>query len=131
MHHTKCTDKATGKPEIVEFYNLTKGGIDALDEKCKNYGVGRRTRRWPMAIFYRMIDIANVNSFILYGLYKYSEGISRFDFMKNVARALVVPRLERRLTLRQVRIDTKQMIRRILNFPRGNYLNLNVTVTNK
>lgn len=46
MHHSNTIGK-TNKPEIIEFYNETKSGVDALDQKC----VTRRTRRWPMAIF--------------------------------------------------------------------------------
>lgn len=45
MHHTKCTDLQTKKPEVIIYYNSTKGGVDALDEKCATYCTGRRTRR--------------------------------------------------------------------------------------
>ena len=40
MHHDKKIDKATGegkKPEIITFYNSTKGGVDVVDmmmDKC-------------------------------------------------------------------------------------------------
>lgn len=30
MHHTEAIDKSTGKPEIIEFYNKTKGGVDEI-----------------------------------------------------------------------------------------------------
>jgi hypothetical protein len=51
MHHSKGVDDESGKPEIISFYNMTKGGIDSMDEKCAKYTCSRRTRRWPMAIF--------------------------------------------------------------------------------
>ena len=36
MHHDdKIGD--SGKPEIVEFYNKTKAGVDALDQKVRHY----------------------------------------------------------------------------------------------
>lgn len=52
MHHSKATNEATGKTEINAFYNETKGGVEAMDEKCAKYTCSRRTRRWPMAIVY-------------------------------------------------------------------------------
>ncbi|KAJ8867695.1 hypothetical protein PR048_031498 [Dryococelus australis] len=66
MHHNAETNEDSGKPDIIEFYNSTKGGFDSLDQKCACYSIGRRTRRWPMAIFYAMLDIAGVNSFIIH-----------------------------------------------------------------
>lgn len=51
MHNQKGFDIDIQKPEIISYYNSTKGGVDALDEKCSIYSTGRRTRRWPMAIF--------------------------------------------------------------------------------
>ncbi|KAJ8874171.1 hypothetical protein PR048_025013 [Dryococelus australis] len=45
MHHTKNTDPSSSKPEIIEFYNSTKGGIDAQHEKCTLYSTSRRTIR--------------------------------------------------------------------------------------
>lgn len=50
MHNTKSED--AGKPEIVEFYNTNKAGVDTLDEKCAKSSTGHRTCRWPMAIFF-------------------------------------------------------------------------------
>ena len=45
MHHLKEFDEDVQKPEIISYYNRTKGGVDALDEKCSVYCTGRRTRR--------------------------------------------------------------------------------------
>lgn len=36
MHHSKCIDPITNKPEIIMYYNSIKGGVDAL-EKCTVY----------------------------------------------------------------------------------------------
>jgi hypothetical protein len=40
MHHDEQTDQQTGKPEIIEFYNGTKGRVNALDEKCRGRSRG-------------------------------------------------------------------------------------------
>jgi hypothetical protein len=41
MHHNKAVDEAIRKPEMISYYNLTKGPVDALDEKFANCYIGR------------------------------------------------------------------------------------------
>ena len=36
MHHSQLIEE-NGKPEIINFYNDTKGGVDALDQRCATY----------------------------------------------------------------------------------------------
>jgi len=45
MHHDSSIEN-TGKPEIIEFSNSTKGGVDSLNQKCAIYCTGRRTRKY-------------------------------------------------------------------------------------
>lgn len=94
MHHQKDFDEDVQKPEIISYYNRTKGGVDALDEKCSVYCTGCRTRRWPLAIFYRLLDIPSVNSFVLHNSFKNNIMISRSAYMKKLAFELVKPELE-------------------------------------
>lgn len=37
MQHCRSENEASGKPEIVNYYNETKSGIDILDMKCAIY----------------------------------------------------------------------------------------------
>jgi hypothetical protein len=66
LHHdsTICSD--SGKPEIIEFYNKTKGEVDTLDQMCARYTVQRATRRWTVAMLYGMINIVAVNALVIY-----------------------------------------------------------------
>lgn len=97
MHHSSADDNDSGKPEIIGFYNLTKGGVDAVDQKCANYSASRRTRRWPVKIFFTILDVAcGVNSFVLYQSYEDTEKLSRFEFMKTLANNLIHPHMARR-----------------------------------
>ena len=41
----------SGKPEIIEFYNQTKAGVDALDQKVDHYSTYQKTKHWPQAVF--------------------------------------------------------------------------------
>nr|CAI5841236.1 unnamed protein product [Callosobruchus analis] len=54
------------KPEIVTFYNLTKGGVDVVDEMKSTYSVSRFCCRWPLRIFFTILDVAAINSNIVY-----------------------------------------------------------------
>lgn len=60
------------------YYNATKCGVELIDMKCAIYSLRRRTRRWLVAIFYRMLNITSVNSFILYMSYQNYLLLTRF-----------------------------------------------------
>ncbi|KAJ8897823.1 hypothetical protein PR048_003176 [Dryococelus australis] len=97
MHHTESTDVQTGKPEIIAFYNDTKSGVDSLDKKCANYSTNRRTNRWPLVLFYAILNIAGVNSFELHGCYAKNVEIPRSTFLKELAKELVHKHMDRRM----------------------------------
>lgn len=54
-------DEETQKPEIIMDYNRTKGGVDTVDKLSATFSVARVTRRWPMAVFYAILNIAGTN----------------------------------------------------------------------
>jgi hypothetical protein len=69
MHSSADIDKASGddkKPEVITFYNVTKAAVDVVDQLCATYSCQRRTRRWPLAVFFALINIAGINSYVLY-----------------------------------------------------------------
>ena len=65
-HDDKIGD--SGKPEIVEFYNKTKAAVDTLDQKVRYSTAYRKTSRWPLAVFYNILDLSTYNEFVLYKL---------------------------------------------------------------
>ena len=117
MHHCKSTDSETGKPEIISFYNQTKGGVDGLDKKCMTFSTSRRTCRWPMAIFFGILNIAGVNSHVLYSAFRDNSSISRFDFLKGLSRQLCEMYLNERLLNTRLPRELRGSIGRILNKP--------------
>lgn len=69
MHFDAAIDKRTGdmmKPEIETFYNSTKSGVNIVDKKCETYSTSRRSFRWPLVLFYRLLDIAGINAQVVY-----------------------------------------------------------------
>lgn len=89
MHHGKVVDEDNKKPEIILYYNTTKGGVDEADKKCSIFSSSRRTRRWPMVVFYRIVDLSGINAYI-YNMHQ-SKIIDRGDILKSLARSLVLP----------------------------------------
>ena len=54
------------KPNTVLTYNVKKVGVDAVDQMARGYNVKAPTRRWPVCVFYNIINLATINSWILY-----------------------------------------------------------------
>ena len=71
LHHTPEIEN-NGKPEMVNYYNQTKSGVDTLDQLVRFYSVKRKSLRWPVTIFYNLLDIIAYNSFVIYSM-KYPE----------------------------------------------------------
>ncbi|KAJ8945552.1 hypothetical protein NQ318_020398 [Aromia moschata] len=95
MHHRASTNPDSQKPEIVEYYNRNKGGVDTIDEK---YSTSRRTRRWPLTIFFRMLDASIINAYILHQSIKDNPIIKeKSAFAKELAAKLVREHMEKRL----------------------------------
>lgn len=97
MHHSDCVDDDSKKPEIILFYNETKAGVDALDEKCATYSTSRRTRRWPMVLFHTLLNIAGVNSRVMYQFSQAGREISRSSYLKELGRQLYTPHVTARI----------------------------------
>ena len=99
MHHDDTINLSTGdkkKPEIITFYNSTKGGVDTVDELCATYNVARNTRRWPMVIFYALLNIAGINSQIVYLSNNSNKEVIRRVYLKKLSAELAEDHQKRR-----------------------------------
>ncbi|PSN34708.1 hypothetical protein C0J52_21188 [Blattella germanica] len=97
MHQNEEIDEESKKPEVILFYNCTKGGVDTFDQLTHNYTVARKTRRWPLRFFYGMLDQAAINAFILYKIAKKQKPPPRRSFLKVLGLELARPHLLKRL----------------------------------
>ncbi|KAJ4446306.1 hypothetical protein ANN_13001 [Periplaneta americana] len=63
QHNDRKVDESTEKKktDVNLYYNETKGGIDSIDQMTRHHSVKRETRRWPLSIFFTLIDIACLN----------------------------------------------------------------------
>ena len=59
-------DKREDKPEVIKFYNKTKGAVDVGDQMTRNTTVSRRSRVWSKKLSMELVDIACLNAFITF-----------------------------------------------------------------
>lgn len=117
MHGSKFTDQSNNKPEIISFYNSTKSGVDNLDKIIANYSPNRRSRRWPLTIFYNMVAVSLVNSGIIYASYEETPAMTRFEFISSLANSLLKKQVQRRLMIPNLPEDLRKIAKDILGEP--------------
>ena len=104
IHSDASIDETTRdkqKPSVVTFYNETKGGVDTADEKCAATSCSRRTNRWPMSLFYFLVNKVCLNSFVIYVWNNDEDGLrSRREFLRRLGKELLREQLELRLQSR-------------------------------
>lgn len=69
MHTQGDIDPNSGHkklPEVISFYNMSKGGVDVVDELKGEYSVSRNSHRWPLTVFFSLLNIAGINGQIIY-----------------------------------------------------------------
>lgn len=66
MHYDTAVSGDKQKPEIIHHYNATKGGVDSMDKMLSHFTTKRKTCRWPLALFFNVIDICGLASYIIY-----------------------------------------------------------------
>ena len=94
-----------GKPEIVDFYNGNKSGVDNMDHMLSLTSSARKSNRTYVFLF-NLIDVTLLNAFIM--LIKTSgQQMIRCKFLDDLCISLCRPQMQRRLdskTTRAVRI---------------------------
>ena len=78
---------------------------------CANYNVGRRTKRWPLVIFYHLLNVTGINAYVIYKN-KIDCGISRREFLKHLAVDLVKAHQQTRSTVPQLPRAIQQRLKR-------------------
>ncbi|KAG7161264.1 PiggyBac transposable element-derived protein 4-like 4 [Homarus americanus] len=118
--HTQPTIGNTGKPEVIEFYNATKGGVDTFDQMCAHYSCARKTKRWPLCMFYGMVNAGVINSWIIHKDNMSRTGgklPKRRTYMQALARALITPWAEKRLSSPFLSQGLKALICSVCDLP--------------
>ena len=85
-------NELANKPEIVLFHFT-----DAFDKMCHDFTVARQLRRWPMRMFYGMLDQGCINASLLYNMNLNNEFMNHDGFMEKLSLELTIPHMQRRL----------------------------------
>lgn len=95
-HASEEMNEDTGKPIIIHDYNSYKGGVDTFDQMLRHYSCKRCCYRWPMLIFFNMIDVAALAAFRLHELGNPQLNPNKRDKRKNFLNKLAQNYLEER-----------------------------------
>jgi hypothetical protein len=80
------------KPKIITDYNHGKCGVDTLDQLVRTYSCARSTRRWPLTIFFNLLNISCYNALVLFlhihPEYESTSGRRRKRFLMNLGAQL-------------------------------------------
>jgi hypothetical protein len=103
-------DSNAKKPYAVLDYNSTKGAVDTFDQLISNYSCARKTLRWPMRLFYFIVDTACVNALVAFKMqnpdWNNHHASTRLDkrrfFLLELGEALVADNVKRRASNRMI-----------------------------
>lgn len=115
MHHSDEIDQDSGencKPEIINYYNSTKGGVDTVDFMKGNYSTSRNSHRWPMTIFFSLLNIGGINSQIIY-TNNTRHILPRKKYLADLAKVLVLQEMKKIVQTQSIPISMKNRIHEI------------------
>ena len=85
---------------MILDYNKTKSAMDTLDKLVREYRCQRTSRRWSLALFFNIIDIAGHNAFCVCSdhepNYNLGKSLRRRLFLMQLAEDLVKPLIDGR-----------------------------------
>jgi len=85
--HSSPGPLINSKPEVLHFYNKNKCGVDVMDQMTRLYTTKAASRRWPVAVWSNILDIAAINAWVIFKKCTGVE-ISRRDFIFQLVREL-------------------------------------------
>lgn len=53
-------------PKIIKEYNAHMGGVDTMDSYLGRYRIRMKSKKWTNRIFYHLLDLSVINSWVLY-----------------------------------------------------------------
>lgn len=116
MHSDQKIDPDSGesrKPDIVSFYNKTKVGVDSVDQMCAKYDCSRNTKRWPMVVFFDLVNISGINASRVFS-FNNNRIVRRTRFLESLAWDLIEPQIRSRLDSPSLPTELKARARKLL-----------------
>ena len=92
MYNTQCEDvvrtmgpntaTTISKPVVISQYTKFMGGVDRADHYCGSYAFLRKTSKWWRKMFFWLLEVAIVNSYILFNLNRKQQGLKEVRHKK-------------------------------------------------
>jgi hypothetical protein len=102
------------KPEIIVFYNKWRWCIRRENTKIS---WNRRTKLWPVAMFYSTVDISTMKWYTL--CFQKNLALRRSDFIKDLGYETIRPYLLQHLEMPNFRFEIRKL-RDTVKEPQGN-----------
>lgn len=93
----------TMKPNVIVEYTKHMGGVDRSDHFIASYQFMRRTRKWYRKVFFWLLEVSVVNSYLLYVTLLNSQHKKPLTH-KQFRQRLVLPLVQDRMTSRNLDI---------------------------
>ena len=79
----------TQKPLVVQRYNQSMNGVDRADQNSVYYSFIRKSRKWWRKLFFWLIEVTTVNSYILYQFHPQAN-LTHLQYCRQVIESLAV-----------------------------------------
>lgn len=76
-------------PTVVDSYNSYMGGVDLADRLRTVYGIDRRCKKWWHRLFWAMLEIAFINSYVIFCKQFEQVSLPLIQFRRDVALGLL------------------------------------------
>ena len=113
-HRAEISEGRKRKPQIISDYNISKGGVDTLDQCVHAYSCSRKSNRWPTKLAFNMLDVMAYNGYVIFishnpdwnrnKLYK------RRLYLLELTKQLAATHMRRRAQNQRLRVSTKQAL---------------------
>ncbi|GBP42663.1 PiggyBac transposable element-derived protein 4 [Eumeta japonica] len=116
-HDQPSINANSKKPEIIEFYNSTKGAVDTVDQMCSIMSTSRKTNRWPLCLFFNIQNLTIVNAYVIHvsnAIRNGTKPMKRRPFALQMADDLMKPWLQERYQTVTLQRNLKLIIAEIL-----------------
>ena len=115
QHHTdSISEREDRKPDIILMYNSTKGAVDTVDQAVHTYSCARQTRRWPNKIFFNVVDVACLNTFLLWKVshpdWNHGKNYKRRLFLIELSKNLMYEQMLARAAVPQLRPNVRNAL---------------------
>jgi len=85
---SRATKKLSSKPLVVHEYNFSMNGVDKADQYTVYYSFIRRSKKWWRKLFFWLLEVAVVNSYILYRICTPRPALTHLQYRRNLVEVL-------------------------------------------